>query len=76
MAFTAMELYMLKRLSDSAPYVRVSVTNWLRGAISPFDIRTKVLPSEASSRRYCGSDWIITLYTFEKRLKLDTYCPP
>ena len=45
-ALTPIELYILKRLSDSAPYTFVRFTNWLNGAISPFAIRTKVLSSE------------------------------
>ena len=60
----------LKRFVISGPIIFLTLRNWLMGAISPL-IRTKMLFSDCSSKRYLGSAWIMIRYTLENKLKLD-----
>ena len=61
---------MLKREMLSGPYTRLSVMNWVIGAIW-LPLRTLMLFSVSGLTRSSASDWIITRYRRPKRLKFD-----
>ena len=49
--FTGMEVYMLNRVSVSAPYTLVKVMNCPTGAMAPLSVRTNMLLSDSLSKR-------------------------
>ena len=70
-----MALNILKRVRSDGPLVLVRRTKWLNGDMEPSEVRTYMPSNDSVSMRYSAGACMVTWYSFEKRLKFDTYSP-